>query len=92
VLLPSKLFVKKVFTSLQVVTNFLCTLNTAGFTGEVVMITKENYLPYDRVKVSKQMDFEISKAQFRDDQFYKDNGIDILKVSSASKNICGYYT
>lgn len=38
------------------------------------------------------MDFEISKAQFRDDQFYKDNGIDILKVSSASKNICGYYT
>lgn len=56
------------------------------------MITKENYLPYDRVKVSKQMDFEISKAQFRDDQFYKDNGIDILKVSSASKNICGYYT
>lgn len=48
------------------------------------MITKENYLPYDRVKVSKQMDFEISKAQFRDDQFYKDNGIDILKVSSAS--------
>ena len=38
-------------------------------------------MPYDRVKVSKAMDFEISKAEFRDDKFYKDNGIEVLKVS-----------
>ncbi|XP_066144859.1 apoptosis-inducing factor 3 [Euwallacea fornicatus] len=59
------------------------TLRQEGFSGEVVMVCKENYLPYDRVKVSKQMDFEISKAELRDDKFYKDNDIEVLKGVAA---------
>ncbi|KAL1489370.1 hypothetical protein ABEB36_014281 [Hypothenemus hampei] len=55
------------------------TLRQEGFTGEIFIICKEKYLPYDRVKVSKQMDFEIDKAEFRTDKFYKDNDIQILK-------------
>lgn len=44
------------------------------------MVCRERYLPYDRVKVSKAMDFEIEKAQLRDDKFYKEYNIDVLKV------------
>ncbi|KAG5865232.1 hypothetical protein JTB14_012052 [Gonioctena quinquepunctata] len=43
----------------------------------------EGYLPYDRVKVSKAMDFEIDKAQFRDSKFYQQGDIDVLKCVEA---------
>lgn len=55
------------------------TLRQEGFEGQITLVCKENYLPYDRVKVSKAMDFNIESAQFRTDQFYKDYGIDVLK-------------
>ena len=29
------------------------TLRVEGFLGEIVIVTKENYLPYDRTKLSK---------------------------------------
>ncbi|XP_050316077.1 apoptosis-inducing factor 3-like isoform X2 [Anthonomus grandis grandis] len=59
-------------------------LRQEGFTGEIDFVMKENYLPYDRVKVSKQMDFDIIKAQFRDDQFYKNHDINVLKGVAAT--------
>ncbi|CAH1129431.1 unnamed protein product [Ceutorhynchus assimilis] len=60
------------------------TLRQQGFEGDITMICKEKYLPYDRVKVSKQMDFEIDKGQLRNDAFYKDNDIEVLKGVTAT--------
>lgn len=60
------------------------TLRQEGFTGKITMICKENCLPYDRVKVSKTMDFEISKAEFRTEDFYKQHGIDVLRGVEAT--------
>lgn len=60
------------------------TLRQEGFTGRIVMVSKENALPYDRVKVTKAMESELPKIQFRTDAFYKENGIEILKPISAT--------
>lgn len=35
------------------------------------MITSERALPYDRIKLSKMLDVEVSKLQLRDESFYK---------------------
>ncbi|XP_076255829.1 apoptosis-inducing factor 3 isoform X2 [Rhynchophorus ferrugineus] len=59
-------------------------LRQEGFQGGITMVCRERYLPYDRVKVSKAMDFEIEKAQLRDDKFYKEHNIDILKGIEAT--------
>ncbi|RZC32804.1 apoptosis-inducing factor 3 [Asbolus verrucosus] len=60
------------------------TLRQEGFSGQITLVCKENCLPYDRVLVSKAMDFDINKAQFRTEQFYKDNGIEVLKGVEAT--------
>lgn len=60
------------------------TLRQEGFSGKLTLVCKENCLPYDRVKVSKVMDFEIEKAQFRTEDFYKENGIDVLRGVAAT--------
>jgi len=36
------------------------------------------------VKVSKAMDFEIDKAEFRDDEFYRQHDINVLKGVEAT--------
>jgi len=51
-------------------------LRQEGFTGRIVMICRENYLPYDRVKVSKAMSLGIERIQLRTQMFYDDNGIE----------------
>lgn len=54
------------------------TLRQEGFTGRIVMVCKEDYLPYDRVKVSKAMDFDIHKTEFRNIAFYEEYGIEAM--------------
>lgn len=51
-------------------------LRQEGFTGKIVMVCKENAVPYDRVKVSKVMDFDIEKTALRPQSFYTDNAIE----------------
>lgn len=60
------------------------TLRQEGFTGQISFICREKFLPYDRVKVSKSMDFDIEKSMFRDDAFYKEHNIDVLKGVEAT--------
>lgn len=60
-------------------------LRQEGFTGRIVMICRETALPYDRVKVSKSMDFELKKAEFRTDEFYEENSIEVMKGVEATK-------
>lgn len=46
------------------------TLRQEGFTGRIVMVMKEPYLPYDRVKISKSFHIQISAIQYRPQEFY----------------------
>jgi len=61
------------------------TLRQEGFQGDIVLVCKESFLPYDRIKATKAMDFDVEKAQFRNDQFYKDNGIEVYKGVEATE-------
>ncbi|GLV38280.1 uncharacterized protein CBL_12929 [Carabus blaptoides fortunei] len=61
------------------------TLRQEGFSGRITLINKENALPYDRVKVSKALDVEIDKIQLRSDEFYANNGIEVLKNTEATR-------
>lgn len=69
------------------------TLRQEGFTGRIVLICKETCLPYDRIKVSKAMDFDIHKAEYRTAAFYAEYGIETMlnveatKVNSEEKTV-----
>ncbi|XP_062559721.1 apoptosis-inducing factor 3-like [Armigeres subalbatus] len=54
------------------------TLRQEGFTGRVVMINKEPTLPYDRIMVSKFLNFELDKKLLRSEQFYAENNIETI--------------
>lgn len=54
------------------------TMRHEGFTGRIVMINKEPTLPYDRILVSKALDFELDKKLLRDEKFYADNDIETI--------------
>lgn len=63
------------------------TLRQEGFTGRIVMICKENGLPYDRVKLSKAMDVQVKKIEFRTPDFYEEYGIEAMTgVEATSVN------
>lgn len=62
------------------------TLRAEGFSGRIALICKENYLPYDRIKVSKIGTVtEIDKLQARSNDYYKDAKIDVLLGLEATK-------
>lgn len=61
------------------------TIRQEGFTGRLVFICKEDYLPYDRVKISKSMMLDIDQLRFRDEQFYKDHDIEVWLGVAAEK-------
>eukprot|EP01121_Diplochlamys_sp_Union-15-3_P009946 TRINITY_DN2735_c0_g2_i4.p1 TRINITY_DN2735_c0_g2~~TRINITY_DN2735_c0_g2_i4.p1 ORF type:complete len:538 (-),score=101.66 TRINITY_DN2735_c0_g2_i4:40-1653(-) len=52
-------------------------LRQEGFTGRLLLISKENNLPYDRPKLSKAMTITVDKIQFRDSEFYKQHDIEV---------------
>lgn len=51
-------------------------LRQEGFTGRIVMVCKEDVVPYDRIKVSKIFDLDIQKVALRPPLFYSDNKIE----------------
>lgn len=59
-------------------------LRQEGFEGQVIIATQENHLPYDRPKLSKQMQAEASTLYLRDENFLKEKNIHIIfkKVES----------
>ncbi|CAH1118551.1 unnamed protein product [Phaedon cochleariae] len=59
-------------------------LRQEGFKGKITLVCRENYLPYDRVKVSKAMDFDIKKGQFREEAFYQQYDIEVLRGVEAT--------
>jgi len=72
------------------------TLREDGFTGSIVMITREDHLPYDRPNLSKdylQGHAEPEWMPLRSEDFYTENNIEILikkevvDVDTAAKQI-----
>jgi NAD(P)H-nitrite reductase large subunit len=47
------------------------TLRQEGFKGRIVLVCKEQALPYDRVKTSKALDVKLESIMFRTASFYK---------------------
>lgn len=63
------------------------TLRQEGFTGRIIMLCKENSLPYDRVKVSKTMDLNVENILLRPQMFYDEYKIETrLDVEATGKN------
>lgn len=63
------------------------TLRQEGFTGRIVLVCKENALPYDRIKLSKAMDVDIRKIEYRSIDFYEEYGIEaIVGVEATNVN------
>lgn len=61
------------------------TLRQQGFTGRIVMVCKETFLPYDRIKVSKAMDFDVHKSEYRTKEFYEEYGIEAVTDVEATR-------
>ncbi|XP_026740655.1 apoptosis-inducing factor 3-like isoform X2 [Trichoplusia ni] len=62
------------------------TLRSEGFKGRVIMVCKEKYLPYDRVKVSKISSIAaIEKLEVRTDEYYRNANIEVIKGNGATK-------
>ena len=55
------------------------TLRKENFTGEILMITKEDITPYDRITLSKNFKMTATKAVLKDDEFYQKFGIQVMK-------------
>lgn len=51
-------------------------LRQEGFTGRIVLVCRENVVPYDRIKVSKVLNFDVHKAALRPPSFYNDYEIE----------------
>lgn len=71
------------------------TLREAGFDGRITMITREDRTPYDRPNLSK--DYLQGSAQpewmpLRPDEFYSENGIEVLTNKEVSRVVNGSKT
>jgi NAD(P)H-nitrite reductase large subunit len=51
-------------------------LRGGGYTGQITVISKEGYQPIDRTKLSKALLADLSKAAWRQKDFYKDASIE----------------
>lgn len=54
------------------------TLRKEGFTGKIVLISKEKLLPYDRPKLSKALSIAADKIVLRPAEFYAQNNIEMV--------------
>eukprot|EP00931_Biecheleriopsis_adriatica_P039361 TRINITY_DN22511_c0_g1_i1.p1 TRINITY_DN22511_c0_g1~~TRINITY_DN22511_c0_g1_i1.p1 ORF type:complete len:661 (+),score=147.72 TRINITY_DN22511_c0_g1_i1:90-1985(+) len=61
------------------------TLRQEGFTGRIVMLSKEQHLPYDRVQLSKALDKPVDKLVLRPESFFKDYDIELVRGANVTK-------
>ncbi|CAI6267527.1 unnamed protein product [Periconia digitata] len=54
-------------------------LRGGGYKGAITVLSKEGYRPIDRTKLSKALLADVSKAAWRQPEFYKDASIDIVE-------------
>ncbi|XP_018429030.1 PREDICTED: apoptosis-inducing factor 3-like, partial [Nanorana parkeri] len=53
------------------------TLRQEGYTGKIVMVTREKHLPYDRPKLSKAMNAKAEDIYLRPKEFYSQYDIEV---------------
>ncbi|CAK8671079.1 unnamed protein product [Clavelina lepadiformis] len=70
------------------------TLRKEGFTGRVILVSKERHPPYDRPKLSKALDVSPSSAYLRPGQDYYEkigielrNDVEVLEVDVVAKSV-----
>uniref|UniRef100_A0A1A9Z0E4 Rieske domain-containing protein n=1 Tax=Glossina pallidipes TaxID=7398 RepID=A0A1A9Z0E4_GLOPL len=61
------------------------TLRKEGFTGKILMICKEPYLPYNRAKLTKNPNVTMKQIQFRPKEFYDEYNIEMILDTEAVK-------
>lgn len=62
------------------------TLRSEGFKGRITLVAKENYLPYDRIKISKIGAVpDITTLQARSKEYYQNSNIEVLTGVEATK-------
>ncbi|KAF2868729.1 rubredoxin-NAD(+) reductase [Massariosphaeria phaeospora] len=54
-------------------------LRGGGYTGQITVLSKEGFRPFDRTKLSKALMADISKVAWRQPEFYKDASIEIVQ-------------
>jgi NAD(P)H-nitrite reductase large subunit len=59
-------------------------LRGGGYKGSITVLSKEGYRPIDRTKLSKALLADLSKAAWRQPDFYKDASIDIVEAEVSS--------
>ncbi|XP_073989012.1 apoptosis-inducing factor 3-like isoform X2 [Rhodnius prolixus] len=59
------------------------TLRQEGFTGRLILISADAYPPYDRIKLSKQLDYTIDQIKLRPETFYKEHDIELMLSTKA---------
>uniref|UniRef100_A0A1B0BSE9 Rieske domain-containing protein n=1 Tax=Glossina palpalis gambiensis TaxID=67801 RepID=A0A1B0BSE9_9MUSC len=68
------------------------TLRQQGYAGRIILISKEAYLPYDRVKISKTTNVKIEALQYRQQEFYDEYDIETFLNVEATKVAGGEQT
>lgn len=59
------------------------TLRQSGYQGEIILVTNDSELPFDRTALSKNVfGADINKLYLRDASFYEQNGITVLTNSN----------
>lgn len=64
-------------------------LRGGGYTGKITVISKEGYQPIDRTKLSKALLADVSKAAWRQKNWYKDASIEIVEDEAHSVDFSG---
>lgn len=61
------------------------TLRQEGYTGRITLVSAEKHLPYDRVKLSKNMAMTAADVELRSEAFYSDHGVQVLLGHAATR-------
>nr|DBA34222.1 TPA: hypothetical protein GDO54_001802 [Pyxicephalus adspersus] len=59
------------------------TLRQEGYTGQIIMVTKEKHLPYDRTKLSKAMNAKPEDIYLRTKEFFSQYDIEVRMEKEA---------
>ncbi|KAM4047723.1 apoptosis-inducing factor 3-like isoform 1-T1 [Anomaloglossus baeobatrachus] len=59
------------------------TLRQEGYTGRIVLVTREKHVPYDRTKLSKAMNAKAVDIYLRPVEFYKEHDLEVWTEKQA---------
>ncbi|XP_073421770.1 apoptosis-inducing factor 3-like isoform X3 [Dendrobates tinctorius] len=59
------------------------TLRQEGYTGRIVLVTREKHIPYDRTKLSKAMNTKAVEIYLRPIEFYKEHDLEVWTEKQA---------